>query len=203
MKALIASGVAAVLLSGTALADPDAPVMMDLDPMMTVPMEIGAGFCQDLELAEAHVAVEGPVGVTTVPMTRTGPHSFAIAQQAGWPAIGHFRLIWAPAADAPENLMTAVDVTPDLVLLDGLPVAEAFAGGHGVATAIRDVPLAPGSREVTVMLGWIPEGSTCAHAAVPATLTVTADAGIRPIDTGIGNGALPGAAGMPAIAPVH
>lgn len=197
MKAIIAAGLAVALLSGTALADPDVDVVVDRT-MPLGPVTIGAGFCQDLVLAEAYVAVQGPEGVDTIPMVQTAPNSFTLARQADWPATGHFRLIWVPSGNAPDNLLTAVDVAPDLVLLDGMPVAEAFVGGHGVATAIRDVALDPASREVTMMVGWVPTGSTCAHAAMPATLTIAAPAGVRPvIDAGIGNGSLPGPAEVP------
>ncbi|MGF1626229.1 MAG: hypothetical protein ACFCVH_15205 [Alphaproteobacteria bacterium] len=190
MNAIIAAGLAVALLSGTALADADVDVMPNLDEPQ-FPMTIGAGFCQDLVLAEAYVAVQGPEGVATIPMVQTAPHSFTLARQADWPATGHFRLIWVPSEAAPDNLLTAVDVAPDVVLLDGMPVAEAFVGGHGVATAIRDVALDPASREVTMMVGMVPTGSTCAHAAMPATLMITAPATIQPlIDPGIGNGPL-------------
>jgi hypothetical protein len=196
---MIAAGLAAALLSSPALADADVDVMPDLDALQQ-PMVIGAGFCQDLVLVEAYVAVQGPSGVTTIPMAQTAPHTFTIAHHADWPATGHFRLVWAPSENAPANLLTAVDVTADLVILDGMPVAEAFVGGNGVATAIQDVALDPSSHEVTMMVGWVPEGSTCAHAAVPATLTIIAPiAGLPTIDPGIGNGTMPEQGAVPGI----
>lgn len=130
--------------------------------------------CAAFAVHAAYIAVQGPNGVDTVPMTQVGANAFQIQRQAGWPAVGHIRLQWAPVSNAPGNVLSAVDVGPDPVLLDGVPVAEAFVGSM-VATAIQDVPLDPGTwpHVVTLQVGAVPAGSSCTSlSAVPATLTV-------------------------------
>lgn len=132
------------------------------------------GVCEAFAVHAAYIAVEGPNGVTTVPMTQVGANAFQIQRQADWPTSGHIRLQWAPVANAPGNVLSAVDVGSDPVLLDGVPVAEAFLGSM-VATAIQDVSLDPSTwpHVVALQVGAVPAGSNCsALTAVPATLTV-------------------------------
>ncbi|MEZ5666360.1 MAG: hypothetical protein R3F55_02795 [Alphaproteobacteria bacterium] len=162
-----------------------APARADVLPHAVAPVH-----CDGLVLTRAFIAIPTAQGMTTLPMTPLRGGAFTIDRQPDWPAVGHIRLIWSPAADAPAGWTGAVDVEPDAVLLDGAVAADAFLGGGEVATAIQNVSLDPAAwpHQVSLQLGAVPAGSPCAaFGAAPVTLTVTdGPGGLRPFGPGFG-----------------
>lgn len=143
-RSLILAGALAGLVSSVADAAPAAPQTwsaiasstMQSDPGLALPVA-----CQDLTLVAAYLAVEGPTGITTIPMAETGPSAFVMARHADWPATGHIRLLWAPTASAPTGLLSVLDVGADPVLMDGMIAAEALSAATAWPPRFGTFPL--------------------------------------------------------------